>query len=52
MRKPERAFDQGRFVFWMLKHEKIVLELAKITRMLVRFNHVARRIVNANHSVM
>jgi hypothetical protein len=36
----------------MVKHEKIVLELAKIANVLVRFYHVASVIVNANHGIM
>jgi hypothetical protein len=30
----------------------LTLELAEIARVLVRFDHVADRIVNANHSAM
>jgi hypothetical protein len=30
----------------------LTFELAKIARVLVRFNHVARFIVNADHSIM
>jgi hypothetical protein len=30
----------------------LTLELAKLDRVLVRFDHVARLIVNADHSIM
>ena len=35
-----------------VKHEKIVLELAKIASVLVRFDHTTSFVINANHGIV